>query len=201
MNIKNDNDVDETTKIPAPPEGYAPAERFQYPMGKLQLASVLILVVTGAGLMFFLAWWHGEMTFSLGLGELLVIVLTVVVVIGVHELVHGAVYHWLGYKVSYGIAWKLGAAYAAVFGQFQQRGHNFATAVAPLLVLNTLFLPLLLVPSELLNLIGFTAILFNTSGAVGDLYLMWRLWRLPPATLMYDVTVDMMLIYQPLARA
>ena len=188
-------------EIPPPPAGYAPAEPFVYPMGKLQIAAIIVFVATGMGLLFFMGWWHGTLTFSLGLGELLAVVLTVVVVIVVHELVHGAVYRWLGYKVSYGIAWKLGAAYAAVFGQFQQRGHNFATAVAPLIVLTTLFWPLLLLPNGLLNLIGFTAILFNTSGAVGDLYLSWRLWRLSPSSLLYDVSPEKMLIYRPLARA
>lgn len=191
-----EKEVDEL-EMPLPPEGYAPAERFQYPMGKLQWVSLLLLVVVGAGLLFFLGWWHGELSFSLGLGELLVMLLTVVGVIVLHEGVHGLVYRWLGYTVSYGIAWQLGAAYAAVFGQFQRRNDNFATAVAPLILLTILFWPLLLLPSGLLNLIGFTAILFNSSGAVGDLYLMWRLWRMPPATLLYDVSVDMMLIYRP----
>ena len=193
-------ELSETELVPPPPAGYAPPEPFVYPMWGLQGAALLVLVLMGGSLLLFLGWWHGELSLTLGLGELLLVLLTVAVVIVVHELVHGAVYRLLGYEVQFGVAWQMGAAYAAVFGQFQQRGHNFASAVAPLVVLTAVLFPLLLVPNSVLNLIGFTALLFNTSGAVGDLYLMWRLWRLPPGSLLYDVNPETMLIYRRLAR-
>lgn len=188
----------ENETMPPPPDGYAPAERFVYPLWPLQIAALLVLIMTGLGLLLFLGAWHGALNWTFGLGELLLVLLTVLVVIVVHELIHGAVYRWLGYDVSFGIAWKMGAAYAAVFGQFQKRLHNLASAVAPLLVLNAVLFPLLLLPNDTLNLVGFVALLFNTSGAVGDLYLSWRLWRMPAGSLLYDVSPEMMLFYQPL---
>jgi len=88
-----------------------------------------------------------------------------------HELTHGLVYRYLGYQVSYGVAPQLGAFYAAAFHQFQQRSDNLVVGIAPLVVLNVLLLPLLFVPIPLLAFAAFIALLFNTAGAAGDLYL------------------------------
>jgi hypothetical protein len=126
-----------------------------------------------------------------------VVFLAVVITIIVHEWVHGLVYRVLGYRVSYGLSWRMGAAYAAAFSQWQKRDHNLLAALAPLVLLTPLLITLLAVPNQLLNLAAFAALIFNTSGAVGDLYLSWRLLRLPKDALLYDIDPKTMLIYLP----
>lgn len=189
-----------TNASPPPPSGYAEAVRFRYPMAGLQVASLFILLA--AGLIFgriattaqsigFGQW------FSLSLLEILLVLATLPFTIVVHELLHGLVFRLLGYDVSYGIAPALGAAYAAAFGQWQQRGHNALAAAAPLVVLTAISLPLLTVPGVLSNT-AFVLLLINTSGAVGDAYILYRLARMPRGTLLYDVNIETMLIYYPL---
>ena len=183
---------------PTPPLGYQAPLRFEYPRLKLQVAAITMVIIT-LPLLFTLTWLLQDQIprFNVGTGNLLLVILTVVATVGVHELIHGLAYALFGYRVSYGANLKLMAAYAAAFEQWQTRNHNFIVALAPLVVLNGLLIPFLLIPHPTLTLIIFTALLFNSSGAVGDLYLVWRLGRLPTGSLLYDIDVKTMLIYTP----
>ena len=186
------------TSTPAPPQGYKPALPFEYPRLGLQVMAISLVIIT-LPLLFWLTWVLQGQTpvFRFGLLELVIVLLTIATTVVLHELIHGLTYSLLGYKVSYGANLRLMAAYAAAFGQWQARGHNVIVALAPLLGLNGLFILLLTIPQPTLTLIAFSALLFNTSGAVGDLYLVWRLWRTPARTLLYDIDVKTMLIYEP----
>lgn len=191
----------ETAKIPEAPEGYAPPVVFQYPMMALQVVGLIGL---GACIVGFGAIATEAQGVSLGgllpqtLPEILLWLLLIPATLVVHELLHGAVYTLLGYRVSYGFSAKLGAAYAAAFGQYQKRWHNLVAAATPLVVMTLVGVPLLTVPeSRVLAMSAFIVLLINTSGAVGDLYIMYRLLRMPRYTLLYDIHIDKMLIYYP----
>lgn len=192
-----------TISLPAPPAGYRPAIRFEYPKLALQLAAVAVLIAFTPLLLWLARLLQGgaNIGFVSGPGDLALVVITIVVTVLVHELIHGLVYQLLGYRVSYGVSLKLIAAYAGAFAQWQRRDHNIVVALAPLLVLNLALLPLLASSSPTLLLIGFTALLFNTGGAVGDVYLAGRLLRLPRATLLYDADTQTMLLYLPQGAA
>jgi hypothetical protein len=127
------------------------------------------------------------------------ILLTVLATLGIHELVHGAAYRLLGYQVSYGMSRHLLAVYAAAFDQWQTRNHNLIVALAPLIVLTVILVPLLAIQSHTIVLVALAALLMNTGGAVGDLYLAWRLLRLPRTALLYDIDTETMLIFEPSA--
>ncbi len=187
-----------STNYPPPPYGYQPAIRFEYPRTFLQIAAITLVIVL-LPFLYTLTWLlQGQIPhFQAGFIELIIITTTIVITVIVHELIHGLTYQLLGYRVNYGTNLRLLAAYAAAFKQFQQRNHNLFVALAPLFVLTILLVPLLTIQNTWVVLIAFTAILFNCSGAVGDLYLSWRLLRLPPTTLMYDVDETTMLIYLP----
>jgi hypothetical protein len=192
--------VEPTDGYPPAPTGYAEAVRFRYPMGGLQVASLIILLASGIGFGRIATTAQGisfGQWFSLNILEILLTLAALPLTIVVHELLHGLVFRLLGYDVRYGIAPALGAAYAAAFGQWQQRGHNALAAAAPLVVLTALSVPLLTVPGVLSN-IAFVVLLINTSGAVGDAYILYRLARMPRGTLLYDVSIETMLIYYPL---
>jgi Putative zincin peptidase len=189
-----------SSPLPSPPPGYLPAAHFRYPKLALQVAAIVVLLVTTPLLLIltgFLHGWSGGLTFVADLSDLGLVVLTILITVVVHELIHGLVYQLFGYRVTYGASLQLMAAYAGAFGQWQRRDHNIVVGLAPLLVLSVLLIPLLASSSPALVLVGFTALLFNTSGAVGDLYLAWRLLRLPRATLLYDVDPQTMLIFLP----
>jgi hypothetical protein len=190
------------TNYPEPPPGYQPALKFEYPKLNLQLlAGGLIIVITPC--LVVLTWLlqgrPGQFPLPIQptFGDLMIVLATIIITILVHELIHGLVYQLLGYKVSYGVSLQLMAAYAGAFGQWQQRRHNILVALAPLVLLPLLLIPLLSVSQPTLVLIAFTALLFNTGGAVGDLYLVWRLLHWPATSLLYDVNTSTMLVFLP----
>lgn len=174
--------------------------RFVYPRRGLQWGSVVLMGLTLPGLMWWTNWWHFAAAYRLlnistldALFMFLIVILTVIV----HEAIHGLVYIWLGYKVTYGLSGQLGAAFAAAFQQFQTRNHNLLVALGPLLVLTPLGLLLLTNSNLFIQRLGFTIALFNTGGAIGDIYLTWRLLRLPQDALLYDANEREMYILLP----
>jgi hypothetical protein len=186
--------------FPDPPAGYAPATQFEYPKRPLQIVGTGFALLLMPLLLFLTAIIHnGDISavFGGGLMASFIMIATIIITILVHELIHGLTYRLLGYTVTYGADLKLVAAYAAAFGQFQKRNHNLMVALAPLIVLTPLFLLLLGSTNSTIVLIGYMGLLFNTSGAIGDLYLTWRLLHWPTSALLYDVNPSTMLVYLP----
>ncbi|ELY86143.1 hypothetical protein C484_18732 [Natrialba taiwanensis DSM 12281] len=139
-----------------------------------------------------------ELTIAFNLGEVaipfLFAFLTTVVV---HELLHGVVYQWYGYEVSYGVYWRMGAMYAAVFHQFHSREETLRVGIAPLVILTVICLLLLAVPYPVIATTAFFVLALNTAGSVGDVYAIWRFYRMPPKTLFYDINIGHMYVFEP----
>lgn len=120
-----------------------------------------------------------------------------VVTVVVHELVHGAVMRRYGYDVTYGVNPAMGAFYVSAFGQFQRREELFPVGLAPLVGISVVAAPLLAVPVPVVALTAYLVAVVNATGAVGDLYLVWRLWRMPEGTLMYDADLRHWYVFEP----
>ncbi|MCP4538669.1 MAG: DUF3267 domain-containing protein [Chloroflexi bacterium] len=189
-------------RYPRPPVGYQSAVLFQYPKIKLQIAALVVLAVI-TPLILFLTWMlqHPSVDRPFvtvnSVTDLLPAIVTALSITTIHELVHGLTYQLLGYQVSYGVSVHLFAAYAAAFRQWQARNHNLVVALAPLVILTGLFLPMLAIQNRVVVLVAVTALMMNTAGAVGDMYLCWRLLRMPCTTLLYDMDIKTMLVYKP----
>lgn len=201
------------TLVPETPDGYRDPIPFRYPNTVLLgiVAVIVPLAIIGFG---HLLWYAqgaagfahvftvtetaDSVSFSLTSGGVVLVFLASIVLITVlHELVHGLVYEYLGYDVSYGVAPHLGAFYAAAFHQFQPRNNNIVVGLAPLVVLDLLLLPVLFAPWPLLAFAAFVGLLFNTAGAAGDLYLVARLLRTAPGTCCYDSDIRHSYLFEP----
>lgn len=188
------------TTIPEPPKGYREAEPFHYSKFWLHIASLIVLVILLPILLELriqLNPWVRPFTFITSWGDILLSVGAVLVVALVHEWLHGFTYQILGYRVHYGFQWNYLSAYAAALEQFQHRNHKIIASYIPLLVINILLLPFLASSIHWQSLIAFAGILFNTSGAVADLYTIYHLSKLPAHALLYDTDPETMLIYKP----
>lgn len=192
--------------------GYRAGTPFRYSALTLTLLSVVVAPVALAVFAWLAATTSGVETalpfvvfeetaegFTLGVdgvefGTVLVVSLVGTVVL--HELVHGLAFRTLGFRVSFGVAPRLGAFYTAIFEQFQTRRQLAVAVVAPLVVLTPLGVALLLIPGPHVPYVWFGLVL-NTGGAVGDLFVVWRLRGLPPGTLFYDVDAYTSYIYEP----
>lgn len=200
------------TLVPATPAGYRDPVPFSYSLPVLLAVVLVVTPVAAAG--FGGVLWYAQgpeldalfaveetatsISFSIESGRVAVAVVGAIAGVTVlHELVHGAVYRRLGYRVSYGVAPQLGAFYAATFHQFQRRNHNLVVGLAPLVALNAVLLPLLFVPIPLVAFGAFIALVFNTAGAAGDLYLAISLLRMPADALMYDSDARHCYVFYP----
>ena len=188
----------------SPPAGYQPGYVLRYPILALNMAAIALFLVMAPLLGVLISrfqWMSFQATDVLlrpldSAGLFAATILTV----AIHELIHGGVLRYYGYRVTYGVAWRLLVAYAAAFGQFQQRNHALLNALAPLVVITTAVFPLLLIPNHYVAIFAVITLLINTTGAVGDLYITWRLLRLPDQTILYDVDPLQMLIFIPLSQ-
>ncbi|WP_435155643.1 DUF3267 domain-containing protein [Haladaptatus sp. DFWS20] len=190
---------------PQTPAGYSRPTRFDYSSLLLAVLSTIMLVISAVEFGAILWYFQGKpeeisvgITITSG-SDFLALFAGIGVFIGtllVHEAIHGLVSRLLGYRVSYGFEPRIPALYTAAFGQFVTRRDNMLVGVAPLVVITLVGIPLLAGPMPV-ALAAYFALLVNTSGAVGDLYLLWRLWRLPPETMLYDTDIRHSYVFEP----
>ncbi len=188
-----------TPDAPAPPAGYQLRSVVRYPVVVVTVTSAAIFFIT-TPLFIWLAWRLQAVSshpflLPLTIEDSFLALAGSIATVGIHELTHILILRAYGYKTSCGVAWRQFAVYAAAFGQWQPRQRALLVTLAPLVVITALSLPLLAVADRSLVVLGFSALLTNTSGAAGDLFIAWRLLQLPRNTLIYDVDPTQMLIF------
>lgn len=199
--------------VPRTPDGYASPAEFHYSVPLLLVGSVALVPIAIAVFGAILWWIQGPAVFeavstiaeteggvvvAVDLGLVFgLLVLAVLVTSVVHELIHGLALERYGYRPSYGVAPHMGAFYAAAFYQFAAREHLLPIALAPLVAISLVGLPLLAVPVPLFALFVFLALVFNATGAVGDLYIVARMLRMPSGTLFYDSDIRHSYVFYP----
>lgn len=203
-----------TPSPPEPPDSYGEPRLFEYSTPVLLIASIPLFLLAAYGFGWLLWQIQGPEVFAalFGVtetGDSTVIVLDLIdvglplvaalfVTVVVHELIHGTVMRYYGQDVTYGVHPAMGSFYAAAFGQFQRREQLFPIGLAPLVSITVVATPLLAVPVPVIAVTAYLVLLVNTTGAVGDLYVVWRLQRMPEGTLLYDVDLRHMYVFEPL---
>ena len=199
---------------PPTPDGYAEPYLFEYSALMLLFLAVPMFALSAGAFGWILLTIQGPEVFAtvftvteledgtafaldvIGAGVPFLIAFGVVAV--VHELIHGAVMRYFGKEVTYGVNPAMGAFYTSAFGQFQARKELLPIGAAPLVVITLVATPLLAVPVPAVALTAYLVLVFNVTGAVGDLYVLWRLRRMPPKTLMYDADLRHWYVFEPL---
>lgn len=181
--------------------GFAVPYEFTYPKVLLQVLSVVGMLVGLVGSVALAAALRGgELVVTVGPVALLGLLLAFVATVVVHEAVHGVVARALGYRVSFGVT-KLGrflyAAYAGTFEQRVSRRDLAVIAAAPLVVVTLACVVGLAVVPDAFVLPLLAALAVNTSGVAGDVYLLYYVTRVPRGSQFYDLSVDEMLVYEP----
>jgi len=161
------------------------------------LTRLSILLLLG-GSLFFVAlnfasyFWH-EHTLNPGIdlkGALLWLLINIVgavLILPLHELIHGLMFLFWGGKPFFGAKLPF-ALYCGARQQLFMRNHYLSVGLAPLIVITTAALVLTLFSPVLASYTLF-ANLSNFSGAVGDLWVAMRLLRQPHAVLAEDTDV------------
>ncbi|MDX9851921.1 MAG: DUF3267 domain-containing protein [Anaerolineaceae bacterium] len=186
-----------------------------HPSGKFDLKSkkqIIILNLVGLVLLIFSIWFFGWLanflrgssatsfsfqissmsTALIAIGKLL---LTIVFVLVLHEGIH-ALFFWVYSRQKPVVGFKGAYAYAAMPGWYFPRNQFMVIGIAPLIVISligVLFLAIL--PISSINLV-LVALVINTSGAVGDLFVVIWLLTKPRETFAND-KIDSIEFYVP----
>lgn len=201
---------------PPAPDGFGPPYRVGYPTVALLLGSFALGLIA-AGTFGWLVWIiHGPEIFggivnvetdgdsfemSSNLIDLVIPFGTALLVtVIVHEALHGLAFRRVGYDVEYGVILRKGVFYTAALEQYQRREDLFHVALIPLVLISLAAIPLLFVSHPVVAITAYLVLILNTSGSVGDIYMTWRLWRMPAGTLLYDTDIERMYAYEPAGR-
>jgi hypothetical protein len=158
------------------------------------LARLGIRMLVGAGIFFialnFATYFWQKHTLNLGLtlgGVLLWLVINIVgsvIILPLHELIHGLAFLFWGGKPFFGAKLPF-ALYCGARQQIFPRNQYLVVGLAPLVIITILAL-LLTFFSPVLASYTLFANLSNFSGAVGDLWVASRILRHPPRILVED---------------
>jgi hypothetical protein len=176
------------------PENYQPFARLNIEDKRTQLilniAGLVLLAVFGMLFFLWMAAFHSAdfaagIQFNLQIGQFLAAILALIIVLVLHEGIHGLAY-WLLAGVRPVFAFKGAYAYAAAPGWYVARGPYLAIGLAPLVLLSLAgMLALAVAPLSWLAVIYF-AVVMNAAGAVGDLWVAVLLLRAPRGCLALD---------------
>lgn len=171
-----------------PPErpGYVELSRERLNMGPLTILGFVLIPVWWyviVGLVVLAGGPEGS-SFSINLKTLVFGALIALVAVPVlHELVHGIAGMLVGVKPAYGV----GAGFAyTTFREPLGKWQYLAVGLAPLVVLTVLAVFVAARWESVANAAIFLAVI-NAAGAIGDLWMSWRIVRAPRSAIFYDL--------------
>jgi hypothetical protein len=131
---------------------------------------------------------------TIHLGTVAILVVLVVMLLTIHELIHGF-FFWVFTRSRPVFAIRLFYAYAGAPDWYIPTRQFAIVAVGPLVIIDTVgLLLMLLVPENWVLFIAFV-VAFNTGGSMGDLLVLARLFKLSPTSLAND-TGDVITFYE-----
>lgn len=189
------------------PDGYRQTGEINLAKNKglsilMNLAAAILfvpcLVLVGS----FLSWRRPDLVNrSLGVGTLGIIVLfaSVIFLLLLHELIHGFSF-WIFTRSKPVFALRPLYAYAAAPDWFIPARQYWIVGLAPLLLIGVTGLLLISVAPAGWSQASVFWVALNTAGSVGDLFIVARLLRLAPGSLVKD-TGDSVSFFEPMAAA
>jgi hypothetical protein len=184
--------------IRALPDGYEAIYHLTITDPKLLLRLNLIaLIPLFLSVVFFFAWgnvaaqlraaWFPQIAAStFEVPWLIGVVLAIVLVLPLHELIHGIAIQLTGHKPRYGMKLSSGVLYATAEGALFRKGEYIIVALAPLVVISLLAMGLMIVVPPGISFYVSLAAVMNAGGAVGDLWFVWVLRRFTAGVLIRD---------------
>jgi hypothetical protein len=114
------------------------------------------------------------------------IIAALLIVLPLHEWIHGQAIRWAGHRPRYGMMLSKGALYATSDSALFPRGAFLVIALAPLAVITLAGMALILVLPDTLGYYVALAVAFNAGSAIGDLWMAAVVWRYPASALVRD---------------
>ncbi len=171
------------------------------PLARLSLYMLIIGAVFFGALNLAAYFWHA-FAFGFSFGRMLlwlvINIVAYVVILPVHEAIHGVVIALLGGNPYFGAKLPL-ALFCGAKNQLFRRNQYILVALAPLVVISLAAIFLTLLAPVAASYIFFATI-GNFSGAAGDVWTTSRILRLPPDMLVEDTAVGYQ-VWEPVQPA
>lgn len=132
------------------------------------------------------AWFPGAAAVPSEPPAVLLVLVALIVVLPLHELVHGAAIAACGYRPRFGIKLESGVLYATADQAYFRRTAYIAVALAPLVVITLAGLLGMIASAPFIAYTLGIAVIVNTGGAIGDVWFAWVLLRVPASALVRD---------------
>lgn len=175
------------------PPGYREVEHLiLLQPGRTLLLNLMALLPLGAALLLLAAWWpvvlrlRGAFPGGLIVPSWIGIIAALVIVLPLHEWIHGQAIRWAGHRPRYGMMLSKGALYATSDNALFPRGAFLVIALAPLVVITLAGMALVLVLPDNLGYYVALAVVFNAGSAIGDIWMAAAVWRCPSSALVRD---------------
>jgi hypothetical protein len=177
------------------PDGYKPVYVINLAKDKflaivLNLAALVVVLLSFWLLGIFTKWVHPDLSSSIisikfGLPDIIFLLFLVILNLIVHELIHG-VFFWFITRSKPIFGLSLSYAFAAAPGWYIPKRQYWLIGLAPLILIGLAGLLIIAIgpPSWMLPALVVTG--FNTGGAVGDVWIIYRLFRITSTCLVND---------------
>lgn len=156
----------------------------------LNVAALVPLVIALLGMA---VWWVVVMQLRAGQAEVegslpwwVGIIGIFVIVLPLHELIHGIAIQSLGHRARYGFKPSVGVLYATADGALFRRNEYVVIALAPLIVITLLGMGLMLIAPGWLAYTIAMGVVLNAGGAIGDIWSVVLTLRYPASALVRD---------------
>lgn len=182
--------------------GYQKLRMERLAIGRLSIVAIVLLPVWTFVFMAIVGLLGGRQSFSMELDlaglitAALGLILVLVLVTLVHEAVHGLAGLAQGARPAFGIG--PGFAYTTFF-QPINRVSFLVIGISPLIVISIICVAIALLIPSLAGWMIFTAV-FNATGAIGDIWMIWRVLRAPRGAVFFDLA-DGFMVYAPEPRS
>ena len=160
--------------------------------GTALAVNLLALVPMAAGVVVMALWWdlvlrlRGTLPGGPVIPWWLGVVAAALLILPLHEWVHGQAIRWAGHRPRYGLMLGKGALYATADNALFPRNVFIVIALAPLAVITLLGMALVLALPDSVGFYTALAVIFNAGSAIGDLWMAALVWRRPPSALVRD---------------
>lgn len=186
------------------PDGYSEVRRTILTEGNLLLwLNIGALIPMALALVAMALWWVVAAAInpapSDGGGDtpwILGAVLAIVIVLPLHELIHGIAIALVGHKARYGFKLDKGVLYATADQALFRKREYMLVALAPIVVITVLGMALMLIVPWGWAYFVALGVIINAGGAIGDLWMAYMLARYPRTALVRDLE-DGFVIYTP----
>lgn len=114
------------------------------------------------------------------------VILTLLIVLPLHEFLHGVAIQITGHRPRYGMKLAQGVLYATADGAFFRWREYVFIALTPLVAITALGMILMPFITDGWRILIVMAVVLNAGGAIGDLWSVWTLRHFPEDTLIQD---------------